>query len=51
MELTERGLLELLPDAHTALGELPTASAGAATQKHLALAAHQDDADVRAKAV
>jgi hypothetical protein len=51
VELTERRFLELLSDSHAALGELPTASAGAATQKDLALASHQDDADVSAKAV
>ena len=51
VELAQRGLLELLSETHTALGKLPTATAGAAAEKHLTLATHQDDADVRAKAV
>jgi hypothetical protein len=41
----------LLSDTHAALGKLPTATAGAAAEKHLTLATHQDDADVRAKPV
>jgi hypothetical protein len=41
----------LLSGANAALWKLPTATAGAATQKNFALATHQDDADVSAKAV
>jgi hypothetical protein len=51
VELAQRSLLELLSDPDTTLRELPTATTGAATEKHFALAAHQDDADVSAKAV
>ena len=50
-DLGRRGFLgALMATAVDAQTPLP-ASAGAATQKDLALATHQDDADVSAKAV
>ena len=50
-ELAVGGIFEPLTDTHAALGKLPTPPAGAASEKNFALAAHQDDADVRAEAV
>src|SRR5919108_5422737 len=50
VELAIERLLRLLAEAHSALGELPAASAGAATEED-ALAVHQHYGHVAAKAV
>src|SRR6185437_7028548 len=44
-------LLQRLAFAYAALGKLPPASAGPATEKHLAIVVHQDDADIGAESV
>ena len=51
VQLAVSSVVEPLTEADTALGKLPTPSAGAAPEKNVALAAHQNDANVRAKAV
>ena len=49
-ELAVQCLFERLSAAHTALGKLPAAPTGAATEKHL-VAVHQDDAHVGPKTI
>ena len=51
VELAVGRVFEPLADAHTALRKLPTPAAGTASEKNIPLAAHQDDANVRAEAV
>src|SRR6185312_5900330 len=51
VELAENGLLETLALAHAALRKLPAAAARAPAEEDLARAAHQHDADIRAKAI
>src|SRR5260370_25344015 len=50
IELAVQGLLGRLSGAHSALGKLPAAPAGAAAEEHL-IALHQHDADVAAQTV
>src|SRR5581483_10658131 len=51
VQLAVGSVFEWLSDTNAALRKLPTPTASAASQKNFALAAHQNDADVRAKAV
>ena len=46
LQFTKHGLFDRLTLAHAALRKLPAATAGALTQKYLAVVAHQDDADI-----
>src|SRR6185437_495190 len=51
IQLPEHGLLEALALTHATLRKLPAAPARAPPEEDLACAAHQHDADVRAKAI
>jgi hypothetical protein len=51
VQLTVHGFLELFSDAYPTLGKLPSAAPSPAAEKDSTIAAHQDDADVRAEAV
>ena len=48
VQLAIHGLLDRLALAHAALRKLPAAPARALTQEHLAVVAHQHDADIGA---
>jgi hypothetical protein len=51
MQLPVCGLLQPLSGKHAALGELPTPTSDLPSQENVSRTAHQNDADVSAKAV